>query len=260
MLLASDETTSPAPLASAEDEAEAGQPVPRTAEEMATRYLGVADALANRHRYPGHDPEDLRQVARLGLMVAIQRYREGAGHGFVPYAVPTITGMIKRYVRDQSWTVRPPRSIQELRLEVNAARRQLAQKLGREPNSAELASETGLPEEKILEAQVAAAAMVGVPLEPADASDSRPAASVRALSLIEGGFEQVEDQQILTAALDGLTEEERRLLQLRFVKEMSQSEIAQVLGVSQMQVSRLLKRLLDRMRRKVAEPAESLPA
>ncbi|WP_138445262.1 sigma-70 family RNA polymerase sigma factor [Sinomonas susongensis] len=224
----------------------------RGEEDLALKYLGVADALANRHRYPGHDPEDLRQVARLGLMVAIRRYREGAGQGFVPYAVPTITGTIKRYIRDHSWAVRPPRSVQELRLDVNAARRQLIQELGREPSAAELAEVAGVPEEKIAEAQLADAAMVGVSIEPPSAEDSRPDPAARALSVVEPGFEEVESHQLLAAALEGVTEEERRLLHLRFVEEMSQSEIAEILGVSQMQVSRLLKRLLDRMRRKVA--------
>lgn len=227
---------------------------------MAARYLGVADAVANRHRYPGHDPEDLRQVARLGLMVAISRYREGAGEGFVPYAVPTITGMIKRYVRDQSWVVRPPRSAQELRLEVNGVHRRLAQELGREPDSAELARATGLPETKIAEARLASPAMVGVAIEPQDSAGHGPDPAARALSVVEPGYEQVEQGQILAAALEGITEEDRRLLRMRFVEGMSQSEIAKVLGVSQMQVSRLLKRLLGSMRSKVLGADESIPA
>lgn len=221
-------------------------------EHMVERYLGVADAVANRHRYPGHDPEDLRQVARLGLLVAIRRYREGAGQGFVPYAVPTITGMIKRYVRDQSWVVRPPRPIQELRLEVNAVSRRLTAELGREPDRKEIAVAAGLSEDKVAEAQLGAAAMVGVPIEQTTTPDGRSAVAGRALSSIEAGYEDVEQKQVLAAALTGITDEERQLLRLRFMEEMSQSEIAEILGVSQMQVSRLLRQLLDRLRRKVA--------
>lgn len=236
------------------DKTEDLQPGPGEKDDdaLALEYLGVADAIANRHRYPGHDPEDLRQVARLGLMVAIRRYREGVGQGFVPYAVPTITGTIKRYIRDQSWAVRPPRSVQELRLDVNAARRRLTQELGREPSASELAEEAGVPEEKIAQAQLADAAMVGVSIEPPEDAESRPDPAARALSVVDPGYEQVEAHQLLATALEGISEDERRLLHLRFVEEMSQSEIAEILGVSQMQVSRLLKRLLDRMRRKVA--------
>ncbi|HKU12638.1 sigma-70 family RNA polymerase sigma factor [Sinomonas sp.] len=220
-------------------------------EHMVERYLGVADAVANRHRYPGHDPEDLRQVARLGLLVAIRRYREGAGQGFVPYAVPTITGMIKRYVRDQSWVVRPPRPIQELRLEVNAVSRRLTAELGREPDRKEIAAAAGLSEDKVDEAQLGAAAMVGLPIDQ-PATQGHSAVTGRVLTSIETGYEDVEQKQVLAAALTGLTERERQLLRLRFIEEMSQSEIAEILGVSQMQVSRLLRQLLDRLRRKVA--------
>lgn len=220
---------------------------------LASDHLGVADALARRYRYPGHDPEDLRQVARLALVVAARRYREGLGQGFVPYAVPTITGSIKRYIRDQSWVVRPPRSLQELRLDVNAARQRLVQELGREPSTAELSSELGVPEESIAKARVAEAAMVGVAIEPLDTSGDTPTdPSLRVVAEDEPGFERVERQQLLAAAMSGLSDEDRRLIKMRFVDEMSQSEIAEVLGVSQMQVSRLLKRVIERMRRKVA--------
>ncbi|WP_171042205.1 sigma-70 family RNA polymerase sigma factor [Sinomonas gamaensis] len=221
-------------------------------DHLVERYLGVADAVANRHRYPGHDPEDLRQVARLGLMLAIRRYREGAGQGFVPYAVPTITGMIKRYVRDQSWAVRPPRPIQELRLEVNAVCLRLTAELGREPDRKEIAAAAGLSEDLVVEAQLGAAAMVGVPIEQPTTTEGHSAVTGRELSSIEAGCEEVEQKQILAAALTGITDEERQLLRLRFIEEMSQSDIAEILGVSQMQVSRLLKQLLGRLRRKVA--------
>ena len=229
------------------------EPTPEDAGKLASHYLGVADALARRYRYPGHDPEDLRQVARLALVVAARRYREGIGQGFVPYAVPTITGSIKRYIRDQSWVVRPPRSLQELRLDVNAARRRLTQELGREPTAAELSREVGVPEESIAEAQIADAAMVGVSIEPLDPSgDALPDPTSHVVAEIEPGFERVERRHLLATALDGLSDEDKRLLKMRFVDEMSQSQIAEVLGVSQMQVSRLLRKLLERMRRKVA--------
>ena len=221
---------------------------------LVVEHLGVADALARRYRVPGHDPEDLRQVARLGLVMAAQRYREGSGHGFVPFAVPTITGTIKRHLRDQSWVVRPPRSVQELRLGVRAARERLEQDLGREPTTAELSEATGAAAGKVAEARGADSAMVGVAIEPLDAvsepESGGPSSCV--VSFTDPGFERVEERQLLAAALEGASEEDMRLIRMRFVQEMSQSEIAAELGVSQMQVSRLLRRLLDRMRRKIA--------
>ncbi|WP_430297425.1 sigma-70 family RNA polymerase sigma factor [Sinomonas sp. B1-1] len=229
-------------------------PLGAEAAVLVAEHLGVADALARRYRVPGHDPEDLRQVARLGLVMAAQRYREGSGHGFVPFAVPTITGTIKRHLRDQSWVVRPPRSVQELRLGVRAARERLEQDLGREPTTAELSEATGAAAGKVAEARGADSAMVGVAIEPLDGVSEPEAggASSCVVSFTDPGFERVEERQMLAAALEGASEEDMRLIRMRFVQEMSQSEIAAELGVSQMQVSRLLRRLLDRMRRKIA--------
>lgn len=221
--------------------------------DLAIEYLGVADALARRFRCPGHDPEDLRQVARLGLMKAAKRYRTGRGHGFVPYAVPTITGEIKRYLRDQSWIVRPPRGVQELRLKINAARPRLAQNLGHEPTTLELSHELSVCVEDIAEAQIADASMVPDSIEHGDSPDDPEA---RRLTVIvatdDPGFEHVESLHALTDALVDASDQDKQLLHLRFVKEMTQEEIAKELGVSQMQVSRLLRRLLGRLRRRMA--------
>jgi RNA polymerase sigma-B factor len=221
--------------------------------DLAVEYLGVADALARRFRCPGHDPDDLRQVARLGLMKAARRYRTGLGHGFVPYAVPTITGEIKRYLRDQSWIVRPPRGVQELRLKVNAARPRLAQRLGHEPSTRELSRELCVCVEDVAEAQIADASMVPDSIEHGDSPDDPEA---RRLSVVvsteDTGYEHVESMQALNDALMDASEQDKRLLHLRFVKELTQEEIAKELGVSQMQVSRLLRRLLGRLRRRMA--------
>jgi RNA polymerase sigma-B factor len=220
---------------------------------LVVEHLSVADALARRYRVPGHDFEDLRQVARLGLVMAAQRYREGVGHGFVQFAVPTISGTIKRYLRDRSWVVRPPRSLQELRLGVKEARGRLVQELGREPSLGELAEATGCSREQAAEARTLGAAMAAAPIESLDSSgEDDEARSVHVLPVVDAGFEEVEERQMVAAALEGATDYERRLVKMRFFDEMSQSEIAAELGVSQMQVSRLLRRLLDRMRRKLA--------
>ncbi|AMM34321.1 RNA polymerase sigma factor, SigF-like protein [Sinomonas atrocyanea] len=220
---------------------------------LVVEHLGLADALARRHRVPGHDFEDIRQVARMGLVMAAQRYREGAGHGFVQFAVPTISGTIKRYLRDQSWVVRPPRSLQELRLGVKEARGRLVQELGREPSLAELGEATGASPEQVAEARSVDAAMSAAAIEPLDSSgEGEGERTAHLVPVVEAGFEQVELRQMVACALEGASEQDRLLVKLRFVDEMSQSEIAAELGVSQMQVSRLLRRLLDRMRRKMA--------
>lgn len=220
---------------------------------LVIEYLGLADALARRFRRTGHDQEDLRQVARLGLVKAAQRYREGYGPGFVQYAVPTITGELKRYIRDQSWTVRPPRSLQDLRLKVNALRGQLTQENGRDPSAAELSEAGGISTAQVAEAQLASAAMAGVPIDGGDASED-PSDSRRINAVVgaeEPGYEHVEEMDVLSCALADATKYEKTLLYLRFFRGMTQEEIAQTLGVSQMQVSRLLARLLDRLRRRM---------
>lgn len=221
--------------------------------ELVLKYLGLADALARRYRVPGGDVEDLRQAARLGLVTAARRYRPGAGHGFLPYAVPTITGSIKRHLRDTSWVVRPPRSLQELRLRVNRARDGIAQDLGREPSRAELGQAAGCSADDVTQALGANRAMGGVPIEPLDSTGE--AEDVRAAHIVpvdDPGFEAVEQRLLVAAALKGASADDRRLVRLRFVDELTQAQIAAVLGVSQMQVSRLLRRLLDRMRLRIA--------
>lgn len=227
-------------------------PLPEEAAEAARKlvleYLGVADALARRFRSPGHDAEDLRQVARLGLLKAAHRYRENLGHGFVQFAAPTITGELKRYLRDQSWAVRPPRSLQELRLRINAMRQQLTQQLGHDPSADELALAVGASASAVVEAQAASAAMVPRPLEgyEADGQEQHPLSGV--LGSDDPGYERVEEKCTLEGALSDATEADKHLLHLRFVEEMTQGEIALELGVSQMQVSRLLRRLFDKLR------------
>ena len=224
-----------------------------TPADLAVEYLGVADALARRLRCPGHDAEDLRQVARLGLMKAAQRYRASLGHGFVPYAVPTIAGELKRYLRDQSWMVRPPRSVQELRLKINSLRPRLTQELGHEPTTAELSAMTGVPAEDVAEAQIADSSLVIQRLEHGDGADDPEERRTSFVPCeIDTGYERVDTLQSLARALDDASLEDRKLLYLRFVREMTQDEIAETLGVSQMQVSRLLRRLLDRLRRRMA--------
>ncbi|GAB4100069.1 sigma-70 family RNA polymerase sigma factor [Sinomonas halotolerans] len=223
------------------------------AEGLALEHLGVADALARRFKCPGHDADDLRQVARLGLIKAAKRYEEGKGHGFVAFAAPTITGELKRYVRDHSWVVRPPRSIQELRLRLRGVRPALAQRLGHDPSTAELSRELGAGLAEVAEAQIAEAAMVAEQIDDGDTSRSDDGVKhAVAFAADDPGYEQVETRLALAAALEDLSERDRRILYLRFHHEMTQSQIAKELGVSQMQVSRLLNRVLGQLRTRMA--------
>jgi RNA polymerase sigma-B factor len=210
--------------------------------ELVIRHLGLADALARRHAVRGHDVADLTQVARLGLLSAAARYVEGQGE-FVSFAVPTILGEIRHYLRDNSWVVRPPRGVQELRMRVNGARSDLEQSLGREPSLKELAEALDLTPSEVAEAAAAEAALVPHPLGGTDEDDGGPE-----VGMDDPGFGEAELRAMLDSLLRGASARERRLLHLRFVREMSQKQIAGELGVSQMQVSRLLRKLLVRLR------------
>lgn len=222
--------------------------------ELVVQYLGLADSLARRHAVKGHDLADVTQVARLGLLRAAARYKEDEGE-FVSFAIPTILGEIRHYVRDNSWVVRPPRRIQELRMRVNGARPDLEQSLGREPTLRELAEALDLSVAEVAEAVEAEAALLPHPLGGSDEEDGGPEVGVD-----DPGFREAELRAMLDALLREATDRERRLLHLRFVHELSQKQIAGELGVSQMQVSRLLRKLMVRLRAALEErPTEAAP-
>ncbi|WP_288026126.1 sigma-70 family RNA polymerase sigma factor [Arthrobacter sp.] len=228
------------------------------ADQLVLEHLGLADSLSRRYRAQGSESEDLLQVARLGLVKAAMRYREPGNHGFVPYAVPTILGELKRHFRDHSWVVRPPRSIQEARLKIRQVRPELTQRLGRDPSLADLGSATGMPLAETTQAVLAETAMTAQQIDP----DDPPGRSLGPdsgcmLATEDPGYERVDQEQSLEAALWDASAEDRRLLQLRFVQELSQVQLAQEFGVSQMQVSRQLKRLLNRLSRRLSESGTS---
>lgn len=224
--------------------------------DLAAEYVGLADALAHRFRCPGHDQEDLRQVARLALVKAARRYREDLGHGFVPYAVASIEGEIKHYLRDQSWMVRPPRPVLDLRLRVRSVMPRLQQRLGREPTTEELAGEMQVSVERIVEVNAADAAMMAPSIEAVDRDDDRPdEIPARIAACEDPGFARVDAVQTVAAALVDASAEDLELLRLRFGMELTQAEIARRLGTNQMNVSRCLNRLFARLRPRVAVDA-----
>ena len=139
-----------------------------SANQLVLEFLGLADALSRRYHAPGSEAEDLQQVARLGLVKAARRYREAGNHGFVAFAVPTITGELKRYLRDHSWVVRPPRTIQEARLQIRQVRPELTQRLGRDPSASDLSSAAGISVLETTSALLAETAMVAHQIDQND--------------------------------------------------------------------------------------------
>lgn len=227
------------------------------AAQLALQFMGLADALSRRYSAPGCETEDLQQVARLGLVKAARRYRESGNHGFIAFAVPTITGELKRYLRDHSWVVRPPRPIQEARLRIRQVRPELTQRLGKAPSTADLSVAAGLSVADTTLALMAERAMVAQPIEQNDASTSyEDRVHAVLLAAVDPGYERVEQKLTLEVAMRDASEEDRRLLHLRFVLEFSQGQIAQEFGVSQMQISRRLQRLLDRLGRRLTESTD----
>lgn len=208
--------------------------------EVVQTHLWLADALARRFRRPSEDVEDLQQVARTGLVQAVRRYDPEHGP-FTAFAVPTITGVLKRHFRDHGWLVRPPRRTQELSAQMRQQWPDLTQRLRRAPSDAQIAASLGATVDAVREAICA---------NQGYRSDSLEVVGVRGTP--DGGHADEinlsETRMVLARAWRQLTVEERRLLVLRFYEERSQSDIADRIGTSQMQVSRLLARTLRRLR------------
>jgi RNA polymerase sigma-B factor len=218
-------------------------------EELTLRFLPLARHLASRYRHAGESLEDLIQVASLGLLKAIDRYDPDRGEGFARYAVPTMLGELKRYFRDKGWSVHVPRATQELALKVSDALGSLPVRLGRAARPRDVAAELGASVEDVLEAMEAAAVYEAASLDAPRPSAGEEGTWTYADQLADEdrGFELVEIGETLRGSLAALPERERLILRLRFERDMTQAEIAERVGVSQMHVSRLLRRSLDRL-------------
>jgi RNA polymerase sigma-B factor len=213
--------------------------------EVVERTLGIADALARRHRSWTTEREDLEQVARTALVAAVDRYRPGRGRGFVAFAVPTIAGELKRYYRDLAWVVRPPRSVQERGALVRAAEEELQQQRAGGVTAADLADSLGCAVDDVREVRAAATGLHPVSLE----APGRTGATVG--DTVPDGHDDYGDvdvHTVLMALVRRLSEPDRLLLRLRFVEERTQREIGELIGVSQVQVSRRLRRVVTELR------------
>jgi RNA polymerase sigma-B factor len=220
----------------------------RVRDELVEMHLPLVEYLARRFRNRGEPLDDLVQVATIGLIKSVDRFDTERGVEFSTYATPTIVGEIKRHFRDKGWAIRVPRRLQELKLSLTKATSELSQKNGRAPTVAELAQHLGLSEEEILEGLESANAYSAVSLDAPDAGDDDSPAVADSLGTTDDSLEGVEYRESLKPLLEKLPAREKKILLLRFFGNMTQSQIAAELGISQMHVSRLLARTLAQLR------------
>ncbi len=220
----------------------------RLREQLVEAHLPLVEYLARRFRNRGEPLDDLVQVATIGLIKSVDRFDLERGVEFSTYATPTIVGEIKRHFRDKGWAIRVPRRLQELKLSLTKATSELSQKNGRSPTVGELATHLGMSEEEILEGLESANAYSAVSLDAPDGGDDDSPAVADSLGMLDDALEGVEYRESLKPLLEQLPPREKRILMLRFFGNMTQSQIASELGISQMHVSRLLARTLAQLR------------
>jgi RNA polymerase sigma-B factor len=226
----------------------------RARTQLIERHLQLARTLAARYRHTPQPLEDLEQVASLALVRAVDGFDPARGTPFAAYAIPSIIGALKNHMRDASWAVHLPRSLKDRVLAVEAAERRLAARIGGAPTVAALAREAGVSDEEVLEALGARGAHDALPLvAPGDPLSPSPVVTTEDTALAAPGDfrEGVDDRLALSHALRGLPRRERTILRLRFVEGLTQTEIAERVGLSQMYVSRLLRATLDRLREEI---------
>ena len=217
---------------------------------VVVEHLELATALSRRYRGRGIDGEDLLQLARLGLVKAVKRWTPELGADFIPFAYPTILGELRRYFRDHSTTIRVPRGLQELHHRTSFATDELQQRLGRPATDEELASAVGTTAAAVRQERAATRASRSVSL---DVEAVRRVADQLPTDNWELNLLGVEDAMIIRQAMAELTERDRRILQMRFFQDKSQAQIAQVVGVSQMHVSRILRQVMIQLRTVLVE-------
>jgi len=232
---------------------------PRARDQLVERFMPLARSLARRYESSGEPLEDLVQVASLALVKAIDRFDTSRGHAFSSFAVPTIVGELKRHFRDRTWAVRPPRELQELVLRLDRASARLSQELDRAPTVAELARAADADEEQVLEALQARGGRSALSMQAPQSREPDAAALEDSLGFDDDGFGLAESRAILDGLTVGLPARSREVLRMRFEEDLTQAEIGERLGVSQMQVSRIIRQTLAHLRY-VAEHRESMAA
>jgi RNA polymerase sigma-B factor len=226
-------------------------------EELIERYMSLVRSLARRYSYRGEQLDDLVQIGAIGLIKAIDRFDLDRGVELTTYATPNIIGEIKRHFRDKGWSVRVPRGLQELNVQISKLIEQQTVQLGRSPTIPELAEAAGVEEEAVLEALESGRAYSSVSLSAGGGSnDEGEVDPLDSLGTEEHEYEVSEDRAVLAPGFKVLDQRERRILHLRFFRGMTQSQIAEQIGISQMHVSRLIRRSLEKIREEIAEETE----
>ena len=231
-------------------------------ERLIEQYLPLVRSLARRYSYRGEQLEDLVQVGCIGLIKAIDRFDIDRGVELTTYATPNIIGEIKRHFRDKGWSVRVPRGLQELNVRLSHLVEELTVQLERSPTIAELGKAAGVEEEEVLEALESGQAYATLSLSATGGGGSDDGSELdplESLGELEHEYEVSEDRAVLAPGLRALDERERRILHLRFFEGLTQSQIAQQVGISQMHVSRLIRRALEKIREEIATDEVEAP-
>ena len=230
--------------------------------QLIEQYMSLVRSLARRYSYRGEQLEDLVQIGAIGLIKAIDRFDVNRGVELTTYATPNIIGEIKRHFRDKGWAVRVPRGLQELNVQLSKLVEDLTVQNGRSPTVAELAKAAGVEEEAVLEALESGRAYSSLSLSTGSGGDEEGELDpLESLGTEEHQYEVSEDRAVLAPGFRVLDERERRILHLRFFDGLTQSQIAQQVGISQMHVSRLIRRSLEKIREEIAaDDFEEAPA
>ncbi|MGW4243782.1 RNA polymerase sigma factor SigF [Nocardia sp. NPDC004722] len=220
--------------------------------QLINRCIPLADHIARKFSGRGEPFDDLTQVARVGLVHAVDRFDISRGSNFLSFAVPTIMGEVRRYFRDNTWAMRVPRRVKETHLRIGAAIDALSQQLGRSPTAKEIAAELGIDADEVTQAVIAGNAYQPSSIDAVSVGRDTEASLLDTLGEEESQFDRVEEYVAIRPLLAGLPERERRILTMRFFESMTQTQIAQQMGISQMHVSRILSKTLARLREQSA--------
>jgi RNA polymerase sigma-B factor len=229
---------------------------PAAREALVERFLPLARQLARRYQRGGEPLDDLIQVASLGLLKAIDRFEPDRPSAFSSFAVPTILGELKRHFRDRGWSVRVPRDLQEMAVRVERVTEELSRSLGRAPTAGEIGEHIGATTEHVLEAREAAGAYRAFSLDRPRDDDEDGEGVGESMGVEDPGFGLVEDAATVQRLMAALGEREREVLRLRFEEDLTQAEIGERVGVSQMHVSRLIRQAVTRLREAAELPED----
>ena len=221
-------------------------------EQLIEQYMSLVRSLARRYSYRGEQLDDLVQIGAIGLIKAIDRFDVNRGVELTTYATPNIIGEIKRHFRDRGWSVRVPRGLQELNIQLSRLIEDLTVQNGRSPTIPELAKAAGVTDEEVLEALESGRAYSSLSLSGGGGGEDDELDPLESLGTEEHEYEVSEDRAVLAPGFRALDQRERTILHLRFFEGLTQSQIAQQVGISQMHVSRLIRRSLEKIRNEIA--------